>query len=165
MATPPPPTEKGKKPYPTHPDPAAPYKPGVLHPPLTVVQYNAITKYLDQFSKDWEKAYKRGQVDDALIVQYEAISQAIYNTNRNPLPDTGGPGFLPGQSGLPGSDTVFKGINSVADFLKLLTTGEFWTRAVEVAIGLLLIAVGAAKMSNTASAILQKVPIAGKVMP
>jgi len=56
-------------------------------------------------------------------------------------------------------------ITSPLDFLKTLLSPALWLRVLEVGLGLLLIGVGVAKLSSGAAEQLQKVPLAGKLIP
>jgi hypothetical protein len=64
-----------------------------------------------------------------------------------------------GEAGAPGS--VLTGINAVGDFASRLTQAHTWERVAEVLLGVILIAVGIARMTHAvpiATAIAAKVP-------
>lgn len=64
---------------------------------------------------------------------------------------------------------VVGGVVTVAQFLAklgaVIFSAEFWIRAAEVTVGVLLVGVGAAAMSHKAGAALGKIPVYGKVIP
>lgn len=74
----------------------------------------------------------------------------------------------PGQSVLEGANKVgsslVNAITSPLDFLKVLFSASLWLRVAEVALGLLLVGAGLAKMSQRAAVIVKQVPVAGKVL-
>jgi len=67
-------------------------------------------------------------------------------------------------AGLGPTGIGFGSIGSVLDFLKLLTNPATWLRVAEVALGMLLVAAGLAKMSQRAAVVIRQVPVAGKVL-
>ena len=95
-----------------------------------------------------------------IIQQYYAIFGLSSNAPAYPKKDPGEAQAGLGPTGL--------GIGSILDFLKKLwaaiSSREFWLRALEVVLGLLLMGAGLAKLSGAADTVIKAIPVAGKVL-
>lgn len=121
-----------------------PYPANTLHAPLTSAQHSRVVTWL--LAKGYMLADLEVGDDAMLIVQYNAVVLG------------GGLGKAPVITQNP------SWLQSPLDFLKLLTNPAIWLRVAEVALGMLLVAAGLAKMSQRAAVVIRQVPIAGKAL-
>jgi hypothetical protein len=109
----------------------------------------------------WPSGIPQGEskTQAALVIvdQYlTLIGRGDCATNAYPHPDPGRAEAGLGPTGI--------GITSILDFLKLLTSANFWMRVLEVLLGLGLALAGLAKLSTRADGLVSKVPVYGKIL-
>lgn len=146
------------------PPPPAPYDPSTLHAPLKPEQRKALITWLLAAVK-YVKAQVPaiGAIPDAATLNKATDQELItaYPTIIGWVKDAGAAGPIARSSPI---SAITNPLSSVVDFLNLLTSAQFWIRAAEVLIGLILLGVGAAHLT-AAGPTLKRIPVYGKMIP
>lgn len=136
----------------------APYDPASLTAPLGPKR--VVIEQWEE-SKGSKASSLTSLSDSALISRYTSDIHMLVHSPGNPLTNLVGKGVAAG-AGI--DNTVTGGITSALDFLNKLADPHLWLRVGEVVLGLLLIGVGAAKLSGAAKDIVSSIPLAGKAI-
>jgi hypothetical protein len=146
---------------------------GLVPGELTMAEYNAMISYMyrvDPKAQISIAATKKTFPFGDMVSEAGLISAYGWYVLHPGQKDPGGgttiphiPGTLPGSPNAPSIPNPIQGITdmgkAVVAIVKAILSAEFWLRAGEVTLGLILIAVGAAKLSGAASSVVKATPI------